>query len=474
MLLFQEYLPESLLEKAAGKGKIVRVVGIAVAGFHCGLKFLRKISLCGDSNNPVLLYLHKLLRTHLNCGVLIRGEFLAKLPWHYMVILSGCHVIVNYGSYGTVPVRVLEHQQNLQKELELCPDLFNRITLQMKYEESRHIVAREIGCDTQNLVFVENVTEGMNCTLRSLLPHFEDNDAIFSLNVNYASVLKTVAVYSKKNNVEVIKLDVEFPIVSEEEFVNAFRNMFATHRNIRLAIFDHITSASAVKLPIKKIASLCREFGIISVVDAAHAPGQLFLDIKSYDIDIYIGNLHKWYYTPKSCAIMCIDERLHDKMQPTVVSHGCYGDLHKRFRGQGTKNYSAHLTAGYAVEYMKKLGGIGHLHSYITPLVEWAVQLYVREWNTEELSVPESMKAPYMRIVFLPEVFTKHYGSKTEDADRMIIDMLNDFKLAIFVNPVQGKLATRVSAQIFSTRNQYKYAARVIKRRANELRSKYN
>ena len=110
------------------------------------------------------------------------------------------------------------------------------------------------------------------------------------------------------------------------------------------------------------------------------------------------------------------------------------------------------------------------MHEYITPLVEWAVQLYKRDWGTQELQIPSSMKAPYMRIVFLPEIFTEYYGSKGEDADRAIIDMLNEYKLSIFINPVQGKLATRVSAQIFSGKSEYRYASNCILEKAQKLK----
>ena len=102
-------------------------------------------------------------------------------------------------------------------------------------------------------------------------------------------------------------------------------------------------------------------------------------------------------------------------------------------------------------------------------MVEWAVQLYTREWNTEELSIPVGMKAPYMRIVFLPDVFTKAYG----DVDQLMIDMLEEFKFSIFINSVQGRLIVRVSAQIFSTKAEYLYVAKMIKKRTKELEAKF-
>ena len=106
--------------------------------------------------------------------------------------------------------------------------------------------------------------------------------------------------------------------------------------------------------------------------------------------------------------------------------------------------------------------------------MEWAVELFTRVWNTEELSIPKCMKAPYMRIVFLPEIFTKVYGVDQNSADNMILDMLDQLKVAMFVNPVQGRLCTRVSAQIFSTKAEYVYAAKMIKKKAEELEAKFS
>ena len=106
-------------------------------------------------------------------------------------------------------------------------------------------------------------------------------------------------------------------------------------------------------------------------------------------------------------------------------------------------------------------------------MVEWAVELYKSEWGTEELQTPDSMKAPYMRVVQLPAIFTKHYGPTTEGGDEMILDMVRDFRITMFVNPADGVLSTRVSAQIFSTKAEYVYVARIVKAYAKSLELRY-
>ena len=111
----------------------------------------------------------------------------------------------------------------------------------------------------------------------------------------------------------------------------------------------------------------------------------------------------------------------------------------------------------------------GFLQSYITPLVEFAVDLYKRTWGTKELQIPNVMKAPYMRIVFLPEIFGKVYGTTQADGDRLVVEFIEKHNVVMIVTVVDGRLATRVSGQIFSTKCEYVYAANFIKRRAIEL-----
>lgn len=125
--------------------------------------------------------------------------------------------------------------------------------------------------------------------MKSFLPKFDNDDAVLCINIAYSAVLKSVEVNTKNHHVRMYRLDLTFPIQSEEDVCQAFEDMFRTYANIRLAIFDHITSASATCLPIQKIAKLCSKYDVISVVDGAHAPGQLHLDIKSYGADVYIG-----------------------------------------------------------------------------------------------------------------------------------------------------------------------------------------
>ena len=161
----------------------------------------------------------------------------------------------------------------------------------MKYEESRNIVAEHVGCNPQNLVFVENITFGMNCVLRSILPKLNDDDAILHINLAYSAIVKTVKVLAERCKVKVIQVDLTFPIASEDEVLQLFEETFKKHTNIKIAVFDHICSASAVKLPVRDIGYICRKYNVMSIVDGAHAPGQLALDIENLGVDIYIGKL---------------------------------------------------------------------------------------------------------------------------------------------------------------------------------------
>ena len=158
------------------------------------------------------------------------------------------------------------------------------------YEESRLNVANAVNCEPNNLVFVENVTEAITCSLRSLLRYLNRNDAILCMrNIAYGAVVKAIDVLAKEYDVKVIDLDLHFPIISKNDICILFEEAFLTYPNVKLAVFDHITCASSLVLPIQDLGVICRKYNVISIVDGAHAPGQLYLNIDAYNIDVYIG-----------------------------------------------------------------------------------------------------------------------------------------------------------------------------------------
>ncbi|XP_065674398.1 uncharacterized protein LOC100214466 isoform X2 [Hydra vulgaris] len=451
---------------------VVLCIGGVMICTKFGYNIIIKLSMSGKSKNYVVKFFHNLLRPFFNCGFLMRREFFVKLPSHPICLTKKSYVIVNYGSYGTVPIKVQQYQFNVQKELEYCPDLFNRLTLHKRYEQSRVTVASAVGCEPDNLVFVENLTEAITCSLRSLLSCLKKNDAVLCLrSVAYGAVVKAIDVLANEYHIDVVDLDLQFPLFSKNDILIKFEEIFLNYPCVKLAVFDHITSASSVVLPIKELGEICRKYNVISVVDGAHAPGQLYLNIDSYNVDVYLGNLHKWYYTPKSCAIMCVNKKWHDKMKPSWISHATYGGFQERFFMQGTKNYSAMVSAGYAVnEFTECIGGLDHLHSYIPPLIEWVVKLYISKWETEEVQIPADMKAPYMRTVYLPDIFTEVYGNAPNAPANLMKEFLEEENVAVVILTVQNRMATRVSAQIFSTKREFIIVANLIKKKADELR----
>lgn len=162
-----------------------------------------------------------------------------------------------------------------------------------KYEESRKIVAKYVGAREENLVFVDNITDGINASFRSLFSSLEKDDIILHTNLTYAMVLKALDVHNKLDyRFKTLQFDINFPVMSEDELVKVYEDFIEKHKHIKIAIFDHITSATAVVLPIARLAKICLEHNIISIVDGAHAPGQVRLDLESYGVDIYIGKFN--------------------------------------------------------------------------------------------------------------------------------------------------------------------------------------
>ena len=168
---------------------------------------------------------------------------------------------------------------------------------------------------------------------------------------------------------------------------------------IKLVIIDHISSPSALVFPVKDIVQQLHDLGVAVLVDGAHAPGQLNLDLEDIGADFYTGNLHKWCYAPKGCAFLAVSDKFRSSLQPLVTSHLYKQDLQDQFFMQGTMDHTPYLMAKKALQFYHENGGREALVRYTTPLLDWAQQMLCHSLNTTVLPVPHSMVAPFMRVL---------------------------------------------------------------------------
>ncbi len=228
-------------------------------------------------------------------------------------------VFLNHGSFGACPRPVFEVYQQWQLELERQPVAFlhgHHLTSRMRVP--RVALAAEIGTTPEDIVPVVNATEGLNIVAQSL--ELKPGDEIVTTDHEYSALEKTWAYICRRTGARVMVVKVPMPFVSEAAFTDAVISAF-TERT-RVLFLSHITSPTAIVFPIERSIKEAKRRGIWTVIDGAHAPGHIPLDLTALDADFYSGNLHKWLMTPKGSAFLYVRPELQRMINPLVISHG--------------------------------------------------------------------------------------------------------------------------------------------------------
>lgn len=264
---------------------------------------------------------------------------------------------LNHGSYGACPKAVLEHQAALRAELEAEPVLFLGRKLDERLDLARARLGEFVGADPDDLAFVTNATGGVNAVLRSLA--FWSGDEVLTTDHCYAACKNTLDYVAGRAGVKVNVAVVPFPLASPDEVVAAV--MAKVTPKTRLALLDHITSPTALVLPIARLVSELDARGIDTVVDGAHGPGMVPLDLNTLGAAYYTGNCHKWLCTPKGSAFLHVRRNRQAAIHPLTISHGHVGEREGRtrfrleFDWMGTSDPTAWLTVPMAIDYLGSL-----------------------------------------------------------------------------------------------------------------------
>ncbi len=262
---------------------------------------------------------------------------------------------MNHGSFGACPLPVLAHQRALIDELEAEPVAFLDTTFESRIDEARHAVARFLNADADGLVFVQNATSGVSTVLQSL--EFAPGDELLTTNHEYNATLNGLAEVAGRGGAKVVTIQLPLEITSDDEVVEAFRA--ALTPRTRLALVSHITSPTATVLPIERIVRELDQHGVDTLVDAAHAPGQVPVDVEALGAAYWTGNGHKWLCGPKGSGVLHVRADRRDRVRPLVISHG-WNDprterprLWREFDWTGTPDPTPYLTLPAAISTMR-------------------------------------------------------------------------------------------------------------------------
>jgi len=301
---------------------------------------------------------------------------------------------VNHGSFGASPDCVLAEQDVWRRRLEAQPTRFMGTELPALLRGAATRLAGFIGARAEDVAFVSNATSGCNAVLRSL--SLRPGDEVLVLDHGYGAVRDTVRFVTERAGAHMTEAAVPFPSAARCDPARAVTAALTTRT--RIAVIDHITSASALVLPVDRIVAACHAAGVPVLIDGAHGPGHVDVDLDALGADWYTGNCHKWLCAPKGCAFLWTSKPKQNETHPTVISHGFGKGYLEEFDWTGTQDPSAFLAIGAALDFHDRLGGKS-LRQRNIALAGEAASLLARRLDTETI---DRNPACAMRLVRLP------------------------------------------------------------------------
>ena len=263
---------------------------------------------------------------------------------------------LNHGSFGACPRAVLELQARLRAELEAQPVRFLSRELEGRLDAARAALGAFVGADPDDLAFVPNATAGVNTVLRSL--EFRADDELLTTDHSYGACRNTLEAVAARTGARVVVAAVPFPLADPEEFVE--RLVAAVGPRTRLALLDHVTSPTGLVLPLRRMVAELAARGVDALVDGAHGPGMVPVDLAAIGAAYYTANCHKWLCAPKGSAFLYVRRDRQAGVRPLSISHGATDPRtdRSRFRLEfdwtGTQDPTAYLCVP---EALRVVGG---------------------------------------------------------------------------------------------------------------------
>jgi isopenicillin-N epimerase len=380
-------------------------------------------------------------------------------------LLDPHYTYLNHGTVGAPPRRVLAAQQRLRDEIERQPSRFILRELAMeqpapwrsksRLREAIEPVASFLGANPDDLVFVSNVTSGLNAVLQSL--PLEPGDEVLVTDLGYGAIAFAADAATAARGATLRTIELPYPLRDPQTVVDTVAA--ALTGRTKLLVIDHITARTALLLPVARVAAACRERGVPVLVDGAHAPGAIALDVPALGVDWYVANLHKWAHTPRPCGVLWAAPGRQAILHPPVTSWGHGRGYLGEFEHVATSDPTACLAAPEAMAMIAEWG-FPAIASYIHQLAWDAGQLLTKHWGTT-LDTPRGMIGS-MVTVPLPEAA----GATDEDATRLRVALLEEDKIEVQLHAWRGRLWVRVSAQVYNDLADVDRLAIAVERRA--------
>lgn len=345
---------------------------------------------------------------------------------------------LNHGSFGATPRPVFEAYQHWQRELEWEPVQFlgrRRVDLQ---DSARAALGDYLHCAGDDLSFVTNATTGVNTVARCL--PLEPGDEILMSDQEYGAVRLTWEHYAAKAGAIVVQQPVTLPLTTPEAIIEQLWQ--GVTPRTRVIAVSHITSPTALIFPIAEICARARAEGIWTVIDGAHAPGQIEVDLTAIDADAYTGNCHKWMCAPKGAGFLYVRPDLQPMIDPLVMSWGSQAEnaFATRHEWQGTRDIAAYLSVPAAIEFMQA-------HDWPVLREQCHVLLCETRRRIQTLTglpplAPESPR-------FFAQMASVPLPGEAENYDVLY----PDYKIEVPYHDMNGGTGMRISVQVYNTQD---------------------
>lgn len=260
---------------------------------------------------------------------------------------------LNHGSYGAVPLVVQREQERLRAQIERDPTTFFQDLYPAAIREAATLAATHFGGEAADWAFCENATVAVSSVLSSL--PLSAGDELVTTSHGYGAVRKAMQLWAERKGASLRIADVPVPVRSAEDIVQAIAG--ALRPRTKLLVVDHITSPTAIVFPAKEIVRAAHAAGVPVLVDGAHAPGQIALDVPDIGADWYTGNAHKWFFAPRGCGLLWTSRQWQQITRPAVLSHGTDHGYSAAFDWVGTRDVTPWLSLAAAAAAYETFGG---------------------------------------------------------------------------------------------------------------------
>jgi isopenicillin-N epimerase len=373
-------------------------------------------------------------------------------------------VYLNHGSFGACPRAVLDAQSAHRERVELDAMRFYIYDVWKDIDRSRRALGELIQADAEDLVFVSNATSGVANVIANV--DLRPGDEVITTRFEYPACMNNLRRACDRAGAELVVVDLPWDPIDAELVVEAIMDK-VTHQT-RLAMFSLITSATAVRMPIERLIQELHARGVETLLDAAHGPGCVPMDIRSWGPTYCTGNAHKWLCSAKGCAFLYVEKDKQDGFRPVILSNDAYDiDLaiarsdrsafNHEFDYMGTDDRTPMMTVADAIGYLGTLfdGGIGSLMERNRSMCLGARDLLCGALGTEPI-VPDSMLGP-LAVVDIP--------APGMDPTALRERLMSAFRIEAMVvaNPGGDTPMIRLSPQVYNSMEQYRYCADAIR-----------